>query len=67
MTGGFPLVTACKIEIGTVTGKGPAVMEGPDDSLATNPQIVKQQADMNIIAVNVVKPDHIRIIVSDPV
>ena len=52
MTAGFPSVTAYKVKIGAVSCKSPAVMEGPDDLLATSTQIVKQQTDMDIIAMD---------------
>ena len=52
VTAGFPFVAARKIKIGTVAGKSPAVMKRPDDFFTTGPQIIEQQTNMNIIAMN---------------
>ena len=67
MAAGLPAVTACKIKIGAVAGKGPAVMKGPDDFLTAGAQVIKQQTDMDVITMNIMEPDHIRIIFPNPV
>ena len=50
-----------------MAGKRPAIMERPEYLLAAGSQIGKQQTNMDIVAVNVMKPDHIRVIFPDPV
>ena len=62
MTAGFPSVTAHKVKIGTVAGKAPAVVKRPDDLFPAAAKIVKKQPDVDVVAVKVVKPDHIRVI-----
>ena len=41
-------------------------MKSPANFLAALPQIVKQKANMDIVAVEVVQPDDIRVIAADP-
>ena len=50
-----------------MAGKCPAVMQRPDDLLTASAQIVKQQTDVDIVAVDIVQPDHIGIIGLHPI
>lgn len=64
-TAGFPLFAAHCGKIGTVPGEGPAVVQGPDDLLPAAAQIIKQKSYVNIVPVQIVQPDHIRVIFPD--
>ena len=40
-------------------------MKRPNDFLSTAAQVIKQKTDMDVVAVQVVQPDHVRIIFPD--
>ena len=61
MTLGFPLVAPDKIEISAMPRKGPAVMQRPDHRNILFPQIVEQHLIIEIIAMNIVQMNNIRL------
>ena len=64
---GLPFVAPDKVEIGAVSGEGPAVVKGPENLLAANPQIIKKQTNVDVIAMDVVQPDHVGIVLLHPI
>ena len=63
---GFPAVTAHIVKIGTVTREAPAVVKCPENGLPAVAQVRKQLSQVNVIAVNIVQPDHVRVVFPDP-
>ena len=65
MTEGLPPVAMSILEIGTVSGKRPTVVEGPYDRTTPRFKEVEKQRIVEIIAVDVVEVYYIRIVVAD--
>ena len=58
-------VAAYIVKIGAVTRKAPAVVERPENGLPAAAQVSKQLSQVNVIAVNIMQPDHIRVVFPD--
>ena len=57
---------ACIVKIGAVAGKGPAVVKGPDNLFSAAAQIIKQKLQIQIVAMKIVQPDHVRVVFPHP-
>ena len=66
MAAGFPLLAAHIVKVGAVAGEGPAVVKRPADFLPAGAQVGKQLPHMQIVAVKIMKPDHVRVVFPHP-
>ena len=62
----LPLRTTDLIKVSAMPRKAPAIVQGPYNRLARLFYIVKQQLDVDVISVQIVKMDDIGIILLDP-
>jgi hypothetical protein len=65
-TARFPLKAISGGIIGAMPGKRPAVMEGPNYGFPRCFQIIEEQFDVDIISMDVMEMDYIRIIFLNP-
>ena len=57
----LPFFAPNVIEIDTMTGKRPAIMQCPENLFPTGAQVGKQLPNVEIVAMDIMQPDHIRV------
>ena len=66
MAAGFPLLAAHIVKVGAVAGESPAVVERPVNLFPAGVQVGKQLSHMQVVAVQIMKPDHVRVVFPHP-